>query len=81
MEYQVKHLMTSDEKLAQWGYGEWVEEPDEVSFKAHDFLCRIERNPLGAFCGYVILSAGHPWYELHYDLIEAEVNGAINETS
>lgn len=31
-----KHLLTSDEKIKYWGYGEWVEEPDEVFFTHND---------------------------------------------
>ena len=48
------HLFNSDEKLELYGYGEWVEEPDEVYFMYEGFNCKIKRNPyMGNLCGYV----------------------------
>ena len=38
-----KHILTSDEKLKHWGYGEWVEEPDLVEFEHENFKCAIKR--------------------------------------
>ncbi len=59
-----EHEHTSDEKLAWWGYGEWVEEPDIVEFTYKGYRCLIRRvaspEPSkifhmfgGHLCGYV----------------------------
>lgn len=59
-----KHILTSDEKLKHWGYGEWVEEPDLVEFEHENFKCAIKRMVApemngflfgGYLCGYICL--------------------------
>ena len=77
-EYQEKHLYTTQEKLEELGYGEWVEEADEVDFKYRDYHCKIGRSGLsGALCGYIQIPNGHPWYEKHYDNIDITVHGGL----
>lgn len=49
--------------------GEWDDEPDRMQWpdETTDLPCLAVRNPMGALCGYVGLSAGHPWYGKSYD--------------
>ncbi len=77
-----EHLYTSDEKLAWWGYGEWIEEPDKVSFEHLGVECKIIRmvdkdlNSSifgGHLCGYVKVPDGHKCFGKHYDDIEMDV--------
>ena len=84
------HKFTSDQKLAWWGYGEWVEEPDEVTFEHEGFKCRIIRaaaleglSPTqymfgGHLCGYVQVPESHPWYNVGsiFDA-QADIHGGI----
>jgi hypothetical protein len=61
MTIDFKHTSTSDDKLELFGYGEWVEEPDEASFFSEGFLCAIFRNRMGALCGYIRIPEDHHW--------------------
>jgi len=81
-----KHVFTSEQKLAYWGYGEWVEEPDECYWEYRGLKCEIKRHAqieneslagMGHLCGYVILPKDHPWEEMEYDKINVDVHGGI----
>lgn len=65
--------ITKENKLRNWGPGEWVDEPDFFSFEHagfHCFICRtmvwdgLDNDHLfgGNLCGYVDILEGHPWY-------------------
>lgn len=54
--------MTREEKLAKYGAGPWVDEPDRVEWRAHGHVCLIVRGPHGSLCGYVGVTPGHPWH-------------------
>lgn len=69
-----KHLKSSQEKLANFGYGEWVEEPDDVEFEHLGIRCRILRNFSGSLCGYSEVPKGHPWYGMDYMKVPVEVH-------
>ena len=65
-------LFKVDTKLKWFGYGEWLEEDDFVTFRYKDFKCRISRfvflqnneNPYGGFLsGWFELSKLHPLYK------------------
>jgi len=69
-----KHLYSSDEKLKWWGYGEWVEEPDEAEFEHNGILCKVIRSVAheypntkymfgGHFCGYCRIPKNHVDYD------------------
>ena len=74
MDEEVIHHFTSDQKLQWWGYGEWVEEPDEVNFDHMGLHCKVIRvsaeEPYakkfhmfgGYLCGYVKIPEFHPFY-------------------
>lgn len=62
---------------SDWGDGPWQDEADKVQWRddATGFPCLIVRGPLGALCGYVGVSQGHPWYGLNYSDIDVRVHG------
>lgn len=63
-----------EQKIAWWGQGEWVAEPDEVNFDHADLQCKIirmcvldgppeEDHHFGGYLnGYVKIPEGHPLY-------------------
>jgi hypothetical protein len=80
------HKYTSDEKLSCWGYGEWVEEPDEVFFTHEGLDCKVLRvycqdgpNHIygGHLNGYVRIPKDHIYYKKEYDDIECDVHGGL----
>lgn len=82
------HLYTSDQKLGWWGYGEWVEEPDEVAFQHNGIDCKIVRmvapdGPTGEYmfgghlCGYIRIPEGNPYFQKHYDDVPIEAHGGL----
>ncbi len=38
-----KHIYTSEQKIKWFGYGEWVEEVDELVFLYKEFECTVVR--------------------------------------
>lgn len=57
----------------------WTEEPDRKHWidPSTNLDCLIVRNPVGALCGYVGVPPDHPWFNKHYDEIEASVHGGL----
>jgi hypothetical protein len=39
--------------------------------------CLVKRNPMGAWCGYVGVSDGHPAFEKRYDEVGVDVHGGL----
>lgn len=83
------HHFTSEEKIKWFGYGEWVEEPDEVNFKHEGFKCKILRVVKtemngdkfgGHLCGYICIPKAHPWHSKGMGDIDVEVHGGITWT-
>ena len=71
-----------------WPKGEWQEEPDKMQWTdaATGLLCLLVRNNLGALCGYVGVSEGHPLFQMDdsafYERgIDLDVHGGVNYTS
>lgn len=61
---------------------EWETEPNRKEFKHLGFDCLINRNSFGAWCGYVAVPKGHPWFEKSYGDLEdlglaPEVHGGL----
>lgn len=86
MEIIKKHRYSSDDKLKHLGYGEWVEEPDEIYFTHKGLKCRLKRilrlddnggSFGGHWCGYVQLPENHPWIKLDGLEINSNVHGGI----
>ena len=56
----------------------WLTEPDEVSFEASGFACKIKRAPeLGHLCGYVYVPPAHPYFGLNMKLLNLNCHGGI----
>lgn len=66
---------------SSWGSGPWGGEPDKVEWRdaATGLPCIVRRSPTsGAWCGYVGVPAGHPYYGKDYDSIEGlSVHGGL----
>lgn len=71
-----KYNSTLSDRLKK-NSGPWNNEPMRKEFKHLGFDCLIQRGPVGAWCGYVAVSKGHPWFEKHYDAVDAEVHGGL----
>lgn len=82
------HRFTSDQKLKFWGYGEWIEEPDEVTFQHNGIDCKIVRMAApdgsngehmfgGHLCGYIRIPEDSPYYQKHYDDVPIEAHGGL----
>lgn len=89
MQENETHLYTSDEKLKWWGYGEWVEEPDEVHFDYLGYTCKVLRIAFkepyteqeyifgGHLCGYVQIPSDHPYHHKVYEDMEIDCHGGL----
>lgn len=70
-----------DDRPAHWPAGPWDSEPDKMQWQDEDtgLPCLIVRNSMGALCGYVGVSEGHPLFGLDYSSTEAdiEVHGGL----
>lgn len=53
----------------EWGNGPWDDEPDKVQWldETTGKPCLAVRNHMGAWCGYVGVTFGHPAFGRHYD--------------
>lgn len=51
--------------------------PEIAYYTQGDFAFSVWRHPTGHLCGYLGVPKGHPWYELHYDDIQADVHGGL----
>ncbi len=68
---------------SEWGPGPWQDEPDLVEWRDEAGTpCLIARGPMGALCGYVGLSPGHPWHGKEYsELPDPDVHGGLTFSS
>ena len=85
-----EHIFTSEEKLEWWGYGEWVKEPDFVSFFYKGFQCKIVRIALkepyareffmfgGYLNGYVTIPFGHIYYHKKYEDMDIDCHHGLS---
>lgn len=64
-------------KREAWDPGPWDDEPDRWEAKMWGFPVLALRNRYGAWCGYVGVPSGHPWYGQDYDTIDADVHGGL----
>lgn len=89
IETEEMHLYTSDEKLKWWGYGEWVEEAEEIKFKYDDYECKVIRIAIeeqyskdyhvfgGHLCGYVRIPSDHPYHYKTYEDMSIDCHGGL----
>lgn len=59
---KTEHHFNREDKLELYGEGEWIDEPDHVEFEHLGYKCEIKRNSIGALCGYIFVTKGHPWH-------------------
>lgn len=62
-----------------WSRGKWDDEPDKIQWQdeATGYPCLIKRNRMGALCGYVGVSEGHPYFQKHYDDVDVSAHGGL----
>lgn len=69
------------EDKSEWRRGPWDEEPDKVQWQDEEtgLPCLAVRGGYhGAWCGYVGVAEGHPWFKEEYDEHEdVEVHGGL----
>ncbi len=60
-----------------WAPGPWNFEPDKVQWPDAftGYPCLAHRGPQGAWCGYVGVAEGHPWFGVEYAGIDLELGG------
>lgn len=84
-----KYMHSSPDKLKWFGPGEWVGEPDEVTFENDGFVCRalriVDSDDKGIiygghWCGYVRLPEGHAWINKEGLNIDCDIHGGITFT-
>ena len=51
---------------SKWRAGEWLDEPDVVTWVSHGLECMIVRRSLGALCGYVAIPESNDLHGVHY---------------
>ncbi len=64
---------------SKWGAGEWNSEPDKRQWSDPEtgLPCLIVRGPLGALCGYVGVSDGHPFFGKDYNSVDVDCHGGL----
>ena len=84
-----EHHFSSDDKIKWWGEGEWVNEPDLVTFEHMGIECMVVRiafeephakdfSMFGGFLnGYVAVPNYHPYYQKKYEDMEIECHGSL----
>ncbi len=85
-----KDLVVPEQKLAWWGDGPWVNEPDLIEFEHVGFKCIAARKMMweghqgfeqmsgGYLCGYVVIPEGHPWRSINDKRIFSECLNGID---
>lgn len=61
-----------------WPAGPWLEEPDRIEFWHAGRPCLMQRNELGAWCGYAGVGPGHPWHGLGCDEVDVTAHGGLS---
>lgn len=78
--------MTGDKSVSalihdknNWGDGPWQTENDREEWvdAQTGYVCLMVRNHMGAWCGYVGVSDGHPAFEKEYDDVDVNVHGGL----
>ena len=58
--------------------GPWLDEPDKVQWISETgFDCLMVRNQKGVWCGYVGVTAEHPWFDQDFNDVDADVHGGL----
>lgn len=64
---------------SEWSAGPWDDEPDKISWtdEETELPCLLVRNGMGAWCGYVAVEPGHPYWDRDYADVPASVHGGL----
>jgi hypothetical protein len=76
--------MMDEEKLAKFGPGPWMTEPDRVEYKAEGFpVLLLRHEELGNWCGYLAVQPGNPLHGLDHRDVSGDlwVHGGVNYAS
>jgi hypothetical protein len=72
--FRTEYWLSRDEKVALWGEGPWLDEPDTFEWNFESVRCFALRHyELGNWMGYVGLQPGHPWYRRAFRDLESDV--------
>lgn len=63
---------------SNWPKGKWDEEPDRVDWTYMGYSCFVQRNDLGAWCGYVGVPVKHPAYGKDFMGVQVSVHGGLS---
>lgn len=69
------------DKREMFGPGPWENEPDRVEWTLGAFACLARRTYNGAWCGYVGVPEGHPWWGVDRNDIPARGHSGITWAS
>ena len=80
--FEVRKAYHDRPNIEKWGPGPWADEPNRELWKSQGLDCLINRNAMGAWCGYVGLQKGHPYYgrtygDLELSGIDLEIHGGL----
>lgn len=73
-----------NEKRDRHGYelppGPWMDEPDKAQWTdlVTGLPCLAVRGPMGAWCGYVGVTEGHPYFAVPPSEVDAYAHGSLN---
>jgi hypothetical protein len=64
---------------SSWGPGPWQDEADKIQWQDEPtgLPCLVVRGPVGALCGYVGVSEGHPAFRKEYGSVDVECHGGL----
>jgi hypothetical protein len=89
MDEQTVNKFTPEQKTEWWGEGEWVNEPDLVTFEYKGIECMVLRvameepyakdfHMFGGFLnGYVAIPANHPYWTKIYEDMDIDCHGGL----
>jgi len=88
IQFQIKTILSEEEKLKEWGEGEWLKEPDQVTFEYRGIQCLVQRMMAretdqsifgGHLCGYIRIPKDHCLYgkDLELSSSHIEVHGGV----
>jgi hypothetical protein len=58
--------------------GPWTGEPDFIAWSWGSIACVAKRHSLGAWCGFVGLPSGHPWWGKEWIEPPPDVHGGLS---
>jgi len=84
-----ENFYSPEDKLTWWGDGEWVTEPDKVTFEHQGIDCMVLRSAIeepytkevcifgGYLSGYISIPPNHPFYHKIFEKILIDCHGGL----